>query len=347
MADTVQLADVTTLHVGGPAHQFVTVDGTRSLIDLTVSADDSGEPLLVMSGGSNILVSDEGFEGTVLHVATRGVDVVVDGDDVVVTVAAGESWTQFVERCLSEGWAGVEALVGVPGSVGATPIQNVGAYGQDVSATIESVDVWDRGANARLTMPSAECGFAYRTSRFKRERAEFVVLAVTFRLARDRRGLPVAYAELATTLGIEAGQRAPAREVADAVLQLRTAKGMVIDPDDHDTWSVGSFFTNPIVSDAEAGALPDAAPRWPVLDAGLCKLSAAWLIEHAGFAKGFGADLTAGRAALSSKHALAITNRGSASTADVLTIARAIRDGVQQTFSVTLEPEPTLVGCHL
>jgi len=346
MADGVRLADLTSLHVGGPARTFVTADDTRSVIDATVHADDTGEPLLVMSGGSNLVVSDRGFDGTVLRVNTHGIEVLVDGDDVVVTVAAGERWAAFVARCIDEGWSGVEALAGVPGSVGATPIQNVGAYGQEVSSSIDAVDVWDRATSTRLTLRAADCGFGYRTSRFKRERAEFVVLNVTFRLARDLAGRPIAYAELAKALGVMPGQRVAAREVFNTVLRLRAAKGMLIDPDDYDTWSVGSFFTNPIVSDTEADGLPEDAPRWRTASR-RCKLSAAWLIEHSGFRKGFGADLTGGRATLSSKHALAITNRGSASTADILALARTVRDGVRHHFSVTLEPEPTLVACHV
>ncbi len=233
---------------------------------------------------------------------------------------------------------GVEALSGIPGSVGATPIQNVGAYGQEVSQTIASVRVWDRRLRGVRTFANADCGFGYRTSRFKADPLRHVVLSVTFQLRQGDLGAPVEYAELARTLGVELGQRAPLVDVRRAVLDLRRGKGMVLDPDDHDTWSAGSFFTNPVVLDAA----PEGAPSWSQPD-GRVKTSAAWLIEHAGFAKGYGTD----RVALSGKHTLALTNRGGATTADLLRLALEVRDGVELAYGIRLVNEPVLVGCSL
>jgi len=233
----------------------------------------------------------------------------------------------------------VEALSGIPGTTGATPIQNVGAYGQEVSQTLARVRTWDRLLKGVRTFAAADCSFGYRTSRFKQDPGRHVVLTVTFQLPLGDLGAPVHYAELARALGVEVGHRAPAREVREAVLALRRGKGMVLDADDHDTWSTGSFFTNPVVP---PGAVPDGAPAWPQSD-GLVKTSAAWLIEHAGFAKGYGND----RVRLSSKHTLALTNRGTATTEDLLVLARELRDGVEQRFGIVLVNEPVLAGCTL
>ncbi len=242
---------------------------------------------------------------------------------------------QAVER----GWVGVEALAGIPGSVGATPVQNVGAYGQEVSQTIAQVRVWDRVLNGVRTFANADCRFGYRTSRFKADPGRHVVLDVTFQLALGSLGTSVQYAELARTLGVEQGTRAPLADVRDAVLGLRRGKGMVLDPADHDTWSAGSFFTNPVV---DAGGVPPDAPAWPQPD-GRVKTSAAWLIEHAGFAKGYGH----GPVSLSTKHPLALTNRGGATTEQLLALAREVRDGVEAAHGVRLVNEPVLVGCEL
>jgi UDP-N-acetylmuramate dehydrogenase len=247
-----------------------------------------------------------------------------------------------VERAVTEGWVGVEALAGIPGSVGATPIQNVGAYGQEVSQTIASVRCWDRQESAVRTIAAADCGFGYRTSRFKREPGRFVVLSVTFQLRLGDLGAPVAYAELARTLGVDPGERVALDRVRDAVLGLRGGKGMVLDAEDHDTWSAGSFFTNPVLAPEEAARLPEGAPRWEQPD-GRVKTSAAWLIDNAGYGKGYGNELVS----LSTKHALALTNRGGASTADLVALAREIRAGVEERFGVRLENEPVLVGCAL
>jgi UDP-N-acetylmuramate dehydrogenase len=258
---------------------------------------------------------------------------------VVVTVAAGEGWDAFVAAAVERGWVGIEALSGIPGSVGATPIQNVGAYGQEVSQTIASVRVWDRRLRGLRTFAAADCGFGYRTSRFKADPTRHVVLDVTFQLRQGSLGAPVSYAELATALGVEPGDRAPMTEVRRAVLGLRGRKGMVLDAHDPDTWSAGSFFTNPLLP---ADRVPDGAPVWPQPD-GSVKTSAAWLIEHAGYTKGYGD----GPARLSTKHTLALTNRGSATTADLLALAREIRAGVEARFGIRLVNEPVLVGCEL
>jgi UDP-N-acetylmuramate dehydrogenase len=243
---------------------------------------------------------------------------------------------------VERGWIGVEALSGIPGSVGATPVQNVGAYGQEVAETIASVRCWDRTEGVVRTVAAADCGFGYRTSRFKRDPERFVVLEVTFQLRLGDLGAPVGYAELARSLGVEPGGRAPSAQVRETVLGLRRGKGMVLDPADHDTWSAGSFFTNPVLPADQAARLPDAAPRWSLPDGGV-KTSAAWLIERSGFAKGHGNE----RVRLSTKHTLALTNRGGASTADLLALAAEVQAGVAREFGIWLENEPVLVGCAL
>jgi UDP-N-acetylmuramate dehydrogenase len=339
------LRDHTTLRLGGPARDWIEATTEQEVVDAVRRLDAAGEPVLVLAGGSNVVVADEGFDGTVVKVATTG--VASDSDDpddlaclgaVTVTVAAGENWDTLVARAVDAGWVGIEALSGIPGSVGATPIQNVGAYGQEVCDTLASVRTWDREEGRLRTFAAADCGFGYRTSRFKEEPGRFVVLDVTFLLKQGTLGAPVRYAELAATLGVKQGERAPLADVRAAVLKLRAGKGMVLDPEDHDTWSAGSFFTNPVVA---ADEVPDGAPAWPQ-DGGV-KTSAAWLIERAGFTKGYGGD----RLSLSTKHTLALTNRGGATTADLLALAREIRDGVEARFGIRLVNEPVLVGCTL
>jgi UDP-N-acetylmuramate dehydrogenase len=337
------LRDYTTLRLGGPAERWVRATTEAELTDALTEADTAGEPVLVLGGGSNLVVADSGFPGTVIEVATSGAEI--DATDeascggAMVTVAAGEVWDEVVDLAVERDWVGVEALSGIPGSVGATPIQNVGAYGQEVSQTIARVRVWDRTLRGVRTFASADCQFGYRTSRFKADPGRHVVLSVTFQLRQGDLGAPVAYAELARALGVELGERAPLAAVREAVLALRGSKGMVLDPADHDTWSAGSFFTNPVV---DATAVPDGAPAWPQPD-GRVKASAAWLIDHAGFAKGYGA----GNVALSSKHTLALTNRGGATTDELLALAREVRDGVAERFGIVLVNEPVLVGCEL
>jgi UDP-N-acetylmuramate dehydrogenase len=347
-----RLADLTTLRLGGPAGRFVEATSEAELVGTVSAADDGGQDVLLVAGGSNLVVADEGFPGLVVRIATHGVSPDAETTDdptcggVLVTVAAGESWDALVERAVASGWVGIEALSGIPGSVGATPIQNVGAYGQEVSETIASVRTWDRVDRQVRTLAAADCGFGYRSSRFKTDPTRFLVLSVTFQLRTGTLGAPVTYAELARTLGVEPGARAPLADVRGAVLGLRAGKGMVLDAADHDTWSAGSFFTNPFLDADHVGLLPEGAPRFPQPD-GTTKTSAAWLIEQAGFAKGHGLDRRGGRASLSTKHTLALTNRGGATTDDLLALAREVRDGVEQRFGIRLVNEPVLVGCSL
>jgi UDP-N-acetylmuramate dehydrogenase len=294
----------------------------------------SDTPALVLAGGSNVVVADEGVPGTVVRVATRGVErAAAAGGATRLVVAAGESWDELVALTVAEGLQGFECLSGIPGSVGATPIQNVGAYGQEVAETIESVRVYDREADNVVDMPAAECGFGYRTSVF-RYYDRHVVLSVSFRLRQDDHSGPLRYAELARTLGVPVGGTAPLAAVREAVLGLRRGKGMVIDPADPDSVSAGSFFTNPILDSA-----PEGAPTWPEAD-GRVKTSAAWLIEHAGFHRGHGN----GRVGISTKHTLALVNRGGATTAELMALAHEIAAAVDDRFGVSLHPEPVLVG---
>ena len=337
------LRDHTTLRLGGPARSWVRATTAEELVDAVRTCDEAGEPVLVLAGGSNVVVADEGFAGTVVEVATTGISADHQGDDpicggVVVTVAAGEPWDPFVAAAVERGWVGLEALSGIPGSVGATPIQNVGAYGQEISQTLASVRVYDRVLRGVRTFAAADCRFGYRTSRFKADPGRHVVLEVVLQLRQGELGAPVRYAELASALGVEVGSRAPMADVRRAVLELRRRKGMVLDAADHDTWSAGSFFTNPVVAAAD---VPEGAPAWPQEDG--VKTSAAWLTEQAGFGKGYGE----GAARLSTKHALALTNRGGATTGELLSLAREIRDGVEARFGIRLVHEPVLVGCAL
>ncbi|WP_104105600.1 UDP-N-acetylmuramate dehydrogenase [Nocardioides sp. 616] len=347
----VLLRDHTTLRLGGPAAEFVEATDEAALVAAVAEADQRGVPVLLVAGGSNLVVADEGFDGRVVHVATTGVVSDVEGDvtacgGAMVRVAAGEDWDALVARAVASGWSGLEALSGIPGSVGATPVQNVGAYGAEVAQTIASVRTWDRVERRQRTFAAADCGFSYRHSRFKAEPERYLVLEVTFQLPLATLSAPVGYAELARGLGVQVGDRAPLADVRRTVLALRRGKGMVLDAGDHDTWSAGSFFTNPLLDPAEAAGLPEDAPRWPQPD-GRVKTSAAWLIEHAGFGKGHSPAATGGRVSLSTKHTLALTNRGQASTADLLVLAREVRDGVERAYGVRLVNEPVLVGASL
>jgi UDP-N-acetylmuramate dehydrogenase len=332
------LAPLTTLRLGGPAGTFVRAETEEALVAAVRAAGDG--PLLVLAGGSNVVIGDAGFPGTVVHVATRG----VEADGPRLAVQAGEPWDALVARTVADGLQGFECLSGIPGSTGATPIQNVGAYGQDVAETVSWVRVLDRERDTVETLPAAECGFGYRTSVFKRS-ARWVVLAVGFALRDDTDGRsgPLRYAELARTLGVPVGGSAPLADVRAAVLGLRAGKGMVVDPADPDSVSAGSFFTNPVLDldayEALAARAGERPPAWPEPD-GRVKTSAAWLIGRAGFGRGH----AHGRAAISSKHTLALTNRGGASTDELLALAREIADGVQERLGVALEPEPVLVG---
>lgn len=337
------LAELTTLRVGGPGRTLVVAESEADLIEAVRAADASGEPVLVLGGGSNVLIADQGFPGTVVKIATRGITAdVSDCSGATVTVAAGEDWDTLVATAVEQEWSGIEALSGIPGLVGGTPIQNVGAYGSEVAQTIARVRTFDRSTGRQATFSVTDCGFGYRTSRFKVERGRYLVLEVTFQLVLGSLSAPIRYAELAKALGVGVGARVPAVDVRRAVLELRSGKGMVLAEDDPDTWSAGSFFTNPILPADDADRLPSDAPRYSQPD-GTVKTSAAWLIQHAGFDKGYGNQ----RAALSYKHTLALTNRGDATAADLLDLAREIRAGVRQRFGITLVEEPVLVECTL
>ncbi len=323
-----RLAPLTTLRLGGPAQGLIEAHTEHELI-----AAVRERPQLLLAGGSNVVIADEGVPGTVVLVRTRGIHR--EGD--LLVVQAGEPWDELVARCVDKDLQGFECLSGIPGSTGATPIQNVGAYGQDVAETVTWVRVYDREAAAVRTMEAAECGFEYRRSVFKHH-DRWTVLAVAFNLTPSELSGPIRYAELARTLDVPVGGRAPLADVRAAVLGLRRGKGMVIDPDDPDSVSAGSFFTNPILTQEEWERLP-GAPAFPEPD-GRIKTSAAWLIERAGFTKGYGD----GRAGISSKHTLALVNRGEATTEELLALAHEIAEGVRASFGVVLVPEPVLVG---
>ena len=318
------LAPLTTLRLGGAAR--VLVDATSE--EEIVAARDAA---LFLGGGSNVVIADEGVPGTVVRIATRG----IERDGTTLTVAAGEPWDGLVAMTVEEGLAGIEALSGIPGLTGATPIQNVGAYGQDVAETVTGVRLLDRATGDVRDVPASDLGFAYRTSILK-GRDRHVVLSVTFALRESRTGGPVRYAELARKLDVPVGGQAPLADIRAAVLELRRGKGMVIDPQDPDSVSAGSFFTNPILP---LEAVPEGAPHWPEPD-GRVKVSAAWLIEHSGFHKGYGD----GAVGISTKHTLALVNRGGASTAELVALAREIAAGVSARYGVQLTPEPVFVG---
>ena len=368
------LAELTTLRVGGPVGDYVETTSEAGLIDAVRQADADSVPLLVIGGGSNILAADAGFEGVVVRDARAEVDLVTDDPcgGVQVTATAGTTWDDLVRRAVASHWGGFAALSGIPGTVGAAPVQNIGAYGAEVAELLASVRAWDRAAGRTVHIPLSELRLTYRDSALKRSLTDpdvgagrtwgptgrWVVLSVTFHVHRASLSAPIAYSQLAGALDVEMGARVDAREVREAVLALRRSKGMVLDAADHDTWSAGSFFTNPILTSPEAAALPEDAPRFPVADRaravagtrgapvvdGLVKTSAAWLIDHAGFSKGFTAPGTRGRASLSTKHVLALTNRGGATAADVVALRDAIVEGVRERYGVVLVPEPVAVG---
>ncbi|HIY85356.1 MAG TPA: UDP-N-acetylmuramate dehydrogenase [Candidatus Yaniella excrementavium] len=361
------LAHHTTARVGGPASTWITVSTEDQLTAAIADADAAGTPLLVLAGGSNMLVSDAGFPGTVVHLATEGIDVIESTDEYVyVRIAAGHEWDAVVAWSVVEGLTGIEALSGIPGSTGATPVQNVGAYGADISKTLVSIRAWDRDANRIVTLTGADLEFGYRDSVIKRTIASsttnfhqasprWIVLSVDLRLTRAGQYAPVQYTQLARALNVGLGDTAHLDHIRQTVLDLRRSKGMVLEAQDHDTWSTGSFFTNPIVPIAVADRLPDEAPRFAHHEAGddtdSVKLSAAWLIDHAGFNRGFGlngeTESVNGRASLSTKHTLALTNRGTASTQDLVQIATIVRDGVAAKWGIHLVPEPVLIGVQL
>jgi len=361
------LSALTTMRVGGPARELVVATTEAELIAAAHEVWGGVEDWLLLGGGSNMIVADEGFDGTVIHVATRGVErLPSEAGRVRLRVQAGEPWDALVAHAVDQGWAGIEALSGIPGSTGAAPIQNIGAYGQELSSVLVAIDFLDYldGDVQRLT--TADLALDYRTSVIKQGR-QGVVLAVELELVEtgDGLGTPVAYDQLAGALGVALGDRVPLRQARDAVIALRASKGMVLDPADQDSVSAGSFFTNPIVGENFARTLPEAAPRWPmqldpadqVVPLGYepaaplqahdtrVKLSAAWLIERAGIGKGF--RLPGSRAAVSSKHTLAITNTGGATADEVAQLARFIHTRVFSEFGVRLQAEPNLVGLEL
>jgi UDP-N-acetylmuramate dehydrogenase len=327
----VPLANLTTLGVGGPIERLVEVTDAAELVAAVREADEGGRPLLVLGGGSNVVAPDEGWPGDVVAVRSRGIERT--GDRLVV--AAGHDWDDLVAYPVRSHLAGMEALSGIPGSTGATPVQNVGAYGQEVAQTITAVRVYDRAERAEYTLTPAQCGFAYRDSRLKREPGRFVVLDVTFALHPGEWSRPVGYAELARRLGVQIGERAPLADVRTTVLELRRGKGMVLDPDDPDSRSAGSFFTNPI---GPADRIVDGCPSWPAGD-GQLKLSAAWLVQHAGFGRG----TRNGHVGTSSRHSLALTTEPGATAQELLAFADRVAASVQERFGVTLEREPTAV----
>jgi len=338
----VPLAPLTTLRLGGSAARLVEIEREQDVVDAVGSA----EPLFILGGGSNVVVGDAGFPGLVARMAIRGVVVRAESGRVVVDVSAGEDWDDLVARAVGEGWSGIECMSGIPGQVGATPIQNVGAYGQEVGETVEAVRAYDRVARAFVELHRLDCRFGYRTSIFKRS-DRWIVTSVRFAFTL-RSDAVVRYAELARSLSIDEGASAPAGLVREAVLALRRSKGMVIDPNDPESVSAGSFFVNPIV-DAEtlariaerAGGVPPSFPLAPGEGEGRRKIAAAWLVERAGFAKGWGE----GHVGVSRKHALALVHRGGGTAGELLALARTIRDGVRDRFGATLEPEPVFVGC--
>jgi UDP-N-acetylmuramate dehydrogenase len=327
----VPLAGLTTLGIGGPADRLIEVEDTAELVAAVREADEAGRPLLLLGGGSNVVAPDEGWAGDVVAVRTRG----IERDRGRLVVQAGEPWDELVAYAAENRLAGIEALSGIPGSTGATPVQNVGAYGQEVAQTITAVRVYDRAEKNERTLSPAECGFAYRDSRLKREPGRFVVLDVTLELDESDLSRPVGYAELARRLGVEIGERVPLQGVRDAVVELRRGKGMVLDPSDPDSRSAGSFFTNPIVA---TDRVVEGCPSWPA-DGGRVKLSAAWLVEHAGFGKG----TRDGRVGTSSRHSLALTTEPGATATELLAFADRVVATVQEKFAVTLEREPTAV----
>jgi UDP-N-acetylmuramate dehydrogenase len=370
VTEQVLLADYTTLRLGGPARRFVAADSEAELVGIVREADAEGEPVLVLGGGSNLVVADEGFPGVVVQTAAGGVRGARAGDEVELTAAAGESWDDLVVQSVAEGLSGIECLSGIPGVTGATPIQNVNAYGQEVAQTITLVRAYDRLLDEVVTLTAAQCEFGYRTSMFKRHAGggrgaalnpaaatgRHVVVSVTFRLTAEPLSAPIRYAELARRLEVAEGDRVPLAAAREAVLELRRGKGMVLDSEDPDTRSAGSFFTNPVIPAAQFEAVQARAgarlagdgaavriPHWPEGNEAV-KVSAAWLIERSGFPKGFPGH---GPVRISTKHTLALTNPGFGSTASLISLARQVKAGVLDTFGIELMNEPVLVGTQI
>ncbi len=378
------LSQFTTLAVGGPASRLLAPASPEELIAAVRETWASDEEWLLLGGGSNVVIADEGFDGTVIRIVTRGIERMADfGADAAarLRVQAGESWDALVAFTVAQGWSGIEALSGIPGSVGAAPVQNIGAYGQELASSLVAIDFLDFETEQLQRIPASELGLGYRSSDLKQGRRG-VVVSVELELAESGRddagglGAAVAYPQLASALGVALGDRVPLGEVRAAVLRLRAAKGMLLSPDDPDSVSAGSFFTNPIVSSSFAATLPADAPRWPIAPDGgedvvvplegfdpgqlgslraragrvstgrsAVKLSAAWLIEHSGVARGF--SLPGSGAAVSSKHTLALVNRGGGTASDIAELARYVQSRVLGQFGVILQPEPILVGVRL
>jgi len=336
-----ELSKYTSLRVGGPATRIVQVSTEAQIIAAIEDAGDT--PILIMGGGTNVLIADKGFEGTVIRISNNSVQSEVDAcSGATLTIGAGEDWDVFVQTTIANGFAGLETLSGIPGTVGAAPIQNIGAYGHEVSEFITRVRTYDRQLKEIYTFTNSQCEFTYRNSYFKAHPGRYVVLDVQFQLRIGEFSDPITYLELSKKLGIEPGDKAAVAATRQAVLELRASKGMLLSPDDHDSWSAGSFFTNPIVSQQAADALPDAAPKWPLID-GRVKISAAWLIENAGMHKGD----EVGGARISTKHVLALTNSGSATASDIAELAKRARNQVKEVFGITLEAEVNLVGIEI
>ncbi len=338
MAD---LRDYTSLRVGGPAKKFVEVGTETQIIAAIEAAGDS--PILIIGGGTNILVADSGFEGTVIRITSHSMQSEIDAcSGATLTIGAGENWDEFVSTSINRGFAGLETLSGIPGTVGAAPIQNIGAYGHEVAEFITRVRTYDRQAKGIKTFTNSECDFSYRNSHFKAHPGRYVILDVQFNLRSGEMTSAITYAELAKKLGIEVGEKAQIVATRAAVLELRGAKGMLLNPSDRDSWSAGSFFTNPIVTKDVAAQLPEGAPQWPTAD-GKVKTSAAWLIEHSGVHKGD----SHGGARVSSKHVLALTNAGNATATDIAELAKSAQKSVFNKFGITLESEVNLIGITL
>jgi UDP-N-acetylmuramate dehydrogenase len=337
-----QLSSFTTLRVGGPARKIVHAHSEAELIEFVKAADSAKEPILILGGGSNLLISDAGFAGTVIRVESKGNALDYDAcSGGMIEVSAGEDWDKFVEISIEKGFADLESLSGIPGTVGGAPIQNIGAYGHEVSETIARVKTYDRSKGEVKTFTNAECKFSYRNSIFKEQPGRYVILTVTFQLRKGAQSLPIAYAELAKQLSVNIGDQVEVTKVRQAVLKLRASKGMLINLE-NEINSAGSFFVNPILSKSAADKLPADAPRWPQND-GKVKTSAAWLMEHSGVVKG---EKLAG-AQISNKHVLALTNSGDATAEDIIELARRARKKVYEKFGIKLEAEVQLVGVNL
>ena len=337
-----QLSSFTTLRVGGPARKIIHAHSEAELIEFVKAADSAKEPILILGGGSNLLISDAGFAGTVIRVESKGNALDYNAcSGGMIEVSAGEDWDKFVEISIEKGFADLESLSGIPGTVGGAPIQNIGAYGHEISETIARVKTYDRSKGKVKTFTNTECKFSYRNSIFKEQPGRYVILTVTFQLRKGAQSLPITYAELAKQLSVNIGDQVEVAKVREAVLKLRASKGMLINLE-NEIYSAGSFFVNPILSKSAADQLPADAPRWPQND-GKVKTSAAWLMEHSGVIKG---EKLAG-AQISDKHVLALTNSGDATAEDIVELAKRARKKVYEKFGIKLEAEVQLVGVNL